>query len=152
MTKAKLLDLLEITKIETIRCFDLIPSDLEKKYGVGKWNVKQILNHLADAETVLYQRIRRVISIPNQTVYGFDQDAWEQKLNYIDFPLTINKNIYSSVRESIIYLVEKHYDIHKDNKFIHNETGIRTLKDEFEKVGLHNESHLKQIALALKPK
>jgi hypothetical protein len=32
----------------------------------------------------------------------------------------------------------------------HSQTGLRTLKDEFDKVAAHNENHLGQIATALR--
>jgi hypothetical protein len=34
-------------------------------------------------------------------------------------------------------------------EFVHSVTGVRTLKDEFDKVASHNEHHLGQIRLAL---
>jgi hypothetical protein len=36
---------------------------------------------------------------------------------------------------------------HKE--FIHSETGIKTLKEEFEKVAWYNNGHIEQIKLAL---
>lgn len=37
-----------------------------------------------------------------------------------------------------------------DTATVHSETGIRALRDEFDKVAEHNEHHLAQIELALK--
>ncbi|HEY7568150.1 MAG TPA: hypothetical protein VH762_11300 [Gemmatimonadaceae bacterium] len=33
--------------------------------------------------------------------------------------------------------------------WVHSETGVRTLKDEFDKVAAHNQKHLDQIRRAL---
>ena len=49
-----------------------------------------------------------------------------------------------------IYQARLHYDIDGHREFVHSETGIRTLKAEFDKVASHNEHHLEQIDLALK--
>ncbi len=138
------------TKERTLEFFELPDSDMGKTYGDGKWNIRQILNHLADVETVLYERIRRVISEPRPIIWAFDQDAWADKLRYNQFPLPINKEIYGSVRSSIIYLADEYYESFGGNEFVHSETGIRTLKDEFEKVAWHNQHHLNQIMKALK--
>lgn len=35
-----------------------------------------ILHHLADSETVLYERIRRILSEPRQVLWVFDPDAF----------------------------------------------------------------------------
>ena len=50
----------------------------------------------------------------------------------------------------IIDLVEAHYDLAGDRQYVHNETGLRTVMQEFDKVTLHNEHHLQQIRTALK--
>ena len=140
---------LKATKAQTLTFFDLSDADLSKQYAEGKWTVRQILNHLTDAETVLYERIRRVISKPNQVIWGFDQEAWADKLAYEKFPLAINKDIFSAVRTAVIYLAEEYYEVLGQNEFVHNETGKRTLQDEFDKVAQHNQGHIDQILKAL---
>ena len=141
---------LNTTRDQTLAYFDLPENELIKTYGSGKWSVREILNHLTDAETVLYERIRRTISKPNQVLWGFDPDAWASGLDYASFPVGLNKPIYKAVRESVIYLAEKYYEKLGHHEFVHNETGKRTLKDEFDKVAWHNAHHLEQIKKALR--
>jgi hypothetical protein len=43
----------------------------------------------------------------------------------------------------------RHYDGSDAVSFVHSETGLRTLKDEFDKVASHNRKHLGQIQKAL---
>jgi hypothetical protein len=140
---------LENTKAQTLKFFALGEGELNRSYEPGKWTVRYILHHLADAETVLYERIRRVISEPRPVLWAFDQDAWARELDYANLPLELSKHIYSSVREGIIHNVRSHYDGSDQLEFVHSETGVRTLKDEFEKVAGHNEHHLEQIRRAL---
>ncbi|MBT28031.1 MAG: metal-dependent hydrolase [Thalassobius sp.] len=144
-----LIETLKETKKQTLVYFDLDEESLNKTYGPGKWNVKQILHHLVDAETVLYDRLRRVISEPKQVIWGFDQDLWCKELDYNTLPLELSKNTYSAVRENVIFLVEKYYDSKGEKPFVHSETGIKTLKEEMEKIAWHNEHHLKHIIQAL---
>jgi hypothetical protein len=42
-----------------------------------------------------------------------------------------------------------HYETKGHLEFVHSVTGVRTLKQEFDKVASHNEHHLEQIRLAL---
>ncbi|WPP52671.1 DinB family protein [Catalinimonas niigatensis] len=142
--------LLEQTKQQTLSYYELPEEALHKTYGEGKWNIRQILVHLADAESVLYGRIRRVISEPRQVIWAFQQDAWAENLQYEQYPLALSKNVYAAVRDNIIYLTEKYYLSHGTKEFVHSETGVRTLKDEFDKVAHHNLNHLRQIEVALK--
>ena len=146
----QIIDTLESTRARTLEYFDLPDDRLALTYGPGKWSVRFVLHHLADAETVLFDRIRRVISEPRPVVWAFDQDAWAAGLDYADVPLDMSRRIYDAVRAGIIHYAERHYDHNGRREFVHSETGVRTLKDEFDKVVWHNEQHLAQIEAALR--
>lgn len=140
---------LERTRDQTLKCFALGDDQLARSYGPSKWAVRFILHHLADAETVLYDRIRRVVSEPKQVLWAFDQDAWAKGLDYTQAPLNLSCRIYEAVRAGVIYQARVHYEKNGHLEFVHSETGIRTLKEEFDKVASHNEHHLQQIETAL---
>lgn len=140
---------LEQTKTETLVFFELEEEDLDKSYAKGKWTIRYILHHLADTETVLFDRIRRIISEPRQVLWDFDQDAWVKNLDYDQRPLKLSKKIYSAVRDGLIYYIDPHYVKQGDLEYVHSVAGIRTLKGEFEKVASHNQHHLDQIREAL---
>jgi hypothetical protein len=141
---------LEAARDRTLQYFELSDEQLARSYAPGKWPVRFILHHLADAETVLFDRIRRAISEPRQVLWAFDQDSWARGLDYSRIPLDLSRRIYDSVRAGVIYQARQHYDKSGHLEFVHSETGIRTLKDEFDKVASHNEHHLAQIESALK--
>jgi len=140
---------LEATRDETLKCFTLGEQDLARTYAPGKWSIRFILHHLADSETVLYDRIRRVLSEPRQVLWVIDQDAWATGLDYSQVPLDLSRRVYESVRNAIIYYAGLHYDRHGHLEFVHSVTGVRTLKDELDKVASHNTHHLDQIRTAL---
>lgn len=140
---------LEQTRDETLDYFGLQPADLDKRYGPEKWTVRYILHHLADAETVLFDRIRRVISRPGQVIWAFDQGAWAEHLQYDKRPLEMSKQLYAATRAGVMYYAGLCYDNKGALEFIHSETGIRTLSDEIDKVIWHNQGHIEQIKQAL---
>jgi len=145
----EIIEQLERTQAETLKYFDLADADLEKNYGPGKWSIRYLLHHLADSETVFLYRIRRVISEPKQVIWVYDQDAWAQKLDYSRVPLELAKTLYLSSREGVKYYARLHYERSNDITFVHSETGLRTLKNEFDKVASHNQQHLNDIEKAL---
>jgi DinB family protein len=145
----QLIKQLEATRDETLKFFALAGDDLARTYAPGKWSVRFLLLHLADSETVLFDRIRRVLSEPRQVLWVFDQDAWANGLDYSQVPLDISRRVYESVRSAIIYYAGRYYEQKGHLEFVHSVTGVRTLKDEFEKVASHNEHHLEQIRTAL---
>ncbi len=144
-----LIERLEATRDETLLHFTLGAADLARTYAPGKWPVRFILHHLADSETVFYERIRRVLSEPRQVLWVVDQDAWAKRLDYAQVPLELSRHVYESVRNAIIYYAELHYERHGHLEFVHSVTGVRTLRDELDKVADHNAHHLSQIRTAL---
>ena len=70
-----------------------------------------------------------MLSEPRQVIWWYDEDAWSKALNYSDARL--------------------HYEKDGHLEFVHSMTGVRTLKDEFDKTASHNEHHLSQIRRAL---
>jgi DinB superfamily len=148
-TVGTLIGELERTRDETVEYFSLGDADLARTYGPGKWPVRFILHHLADSETVFLYRIRRVVSEPGQVIWVYDQDAWARGLDYGHLPLDMSKRLYEPTRAAIIYYVGAQYERNGDREFVHSTTGLRTLKDEFDKVASHNEHHLAQIRAAL---
>ena len=120
--------------------------------GVGENRsavIRQGLHHLADAETVLFDRIRRVLSEGRPIVWAFDQDAWAQSLDYQVRPLALSRDLYLASREGAMFYASQSYDTKGHLEWVHSETGVRTLKDEFDKVVWHNAKHLEQIGRAL---
>lgn len=140
---------LEATRDETLRYFALGHDDLARTYAPGKWSIRFILHHLSDAETVLYDRIRRILSEPRQVLWVFDQDAWARGLDYSQVPLDLSRRVYESVRNAVIYHSARHYETSGHLEFVHSVSGVRTLRDELDKVASHNAHHLSQIRAAL---
>jgi DinB family protein len=140
---------LESTRDETLTYYGLGDEELSRTYGPGKWSVRFLLHHLADSETVLFDRIRRVLSEPRQVLWVYDQDAWAKGLDYARVPLHLSRDVYRSVRSLVIYYAGVFYEEKGHLEFVHSVTGVRTLRDEFDKVAAHNEHHLSQIRAAL---
>jgi hypothetical protein len=57
--------------------------------------------------------------------------------------------VYDAVRAAVIYYADTYYAQKGHLEFVHSVTGVRTLKDEFDKVASHNQHHLEQIRRAL---
>ena len=146
----QIIDALNATRDETVPLFTLGDADLARTYAPGKWSVRYVLHHLADAETVLFERVRRVLSEGRRVIWAFDPDAWAGALDYSTRPLALSRDLYLSARAGVIHYAALHYDRDGHLEWIHSETGVRTLRDEFDKVASHNANHIAQIRTALK--
>lgn len=149
MSLASLVRDLERTRDETLKCFSLERRELARTYGPGKWSVRFILHHLADTESVFLDRIHRIVSEPRPVIAVMDQDAWAKGLDYSQIPLDIAAQVFASVRNAIVYHAGVHYERSGHLEWVHSVAGVRTLRDEFDKVAAHNENHLRQVRSAL---
>jgi hypothetical protein len=98
----ELIEQLERTRDETLSFYRLDEADLARTYAPGKWPIRFILLHLADSETVLYDRVRRILSEPRQVLWVYDQDAFARGLDYAQVPLDIYRDIYATKRSFIL--------------------------------------------------
>ncbi len=48
----------------------------ERKPAPGKWNLREIVTHIADCEIAYSWRYRQVYGSDNPTLQGFEQDRW----------------------------------------------------------------------------
>lgn len=71
----------------------LVSDKLEYRYAEGKWTIKEIINHLIDAERVFCYRAMRFARQDNATLLGFEENdyAVASKAN--------NRNLESLVEE-----------------------------------------------------
>ena len=145
----QLTEQLKATRDQTLEFFSLGEDDLARTYGPGKWPIRFILTHLADSETVFIDRLHRVLSEPRPVIWVMDQDAWAKGLEYSRVPIALSRGVYESVRNMIIHYADAYYEERGRFEFVHSTTGVRTLKDEFDKVAAHNAKHLDQIRTAL---
>jgi hypothetical protein len=140
---------LERTRDEVAGYFSLGDADLARTYAPGKWSVRYLLHHLTDSETVLAERLRRAISEPGVVILYYNEKLWADALDYSSRSLELAKPVFQSLRGTMIELARRHYERDGAREFVHSTAGLRTVKEEFDKVASHTEHHLAQIRQAL---
>ncbi|UOK41792.1 MULTISPECIES: DinB family protein [Flavobacterium] len=79
-----LLDELEISLYKTIKFVQDIPMDkFDYRYAEGKWTIKEILQHIIDAERVFAYRALRFSRSDETPLPGFDENKYADVVNPI---------------------------------------------------------------------
>jgi hypothetical protein len=111
----------------------------------GKWSVRQIIAHLADAELVGAHRFRQVIAEENPTLVAFDQDAWTSRLDYAKRKPKQSLETFRRIRA-------ENYELLKDlpadafeRSGNHTLNGRMTLRQLLDGYAGHTESHARQL-------
>jgi hypothetical protein len=107
--------------------------------------MQQILVHLSDSETVLLDRLRRLLSEKQPLLLAFDQDRWAKELFYPKRSLELARSQYIIARLCVIELA-KTLPIKADEKAgTHSEAGPMTFGKVLARVASHNAHHLEQL-------
>jgi hypothetical protein len=85
--------------------FEAPALDFEKTYAPGKWNVKQILAHIADCESISGWRFGRAVAEPGTSVEAFEQDPWADRLAYLERPVSLSRDVFLAARRLLIHHV-----------------------------------------------
>jgi hypothetical protein len=111
----------------------------------GKWTIRQILAHVADAELVGAHRLRQVIAEDNPLLIAFDQDAWTRNLDYARHQPTHSLETFRRIRIENHQLLRDVPAAAWDRTGNHSENGPMTLRRLLEGYTSHAESHARQI-------
>jgi len=87
-----------------------VPDDQLDRHVPGGWSPRQIIHHLADAETESAGRLRRLVAEPaGSPLLAFDEDAWARSdaLGYQSLPVTTSLEVIENLRTSSLAVLER---------------------------------------------
>jgi len=111
----------------------------------GKWTIRQIIAHLADAEIVLAHRFRQVIAEDEPTLIWFDQDAWAGNLDYARRKPKQSLEALRRTRAENHALLKALPESAYQRAGNHTRNGRMTLLELLERGSAHTERHAQQI-------
>jgi len=113
----------------------------------GKWSIRQILAHLADAELVGAHRFRQVLAEDSPTLIAFDQEAWARNLDYARPKPKQSLDTFRRQRGENYELLKNLPEGAYERAGNHSENGRMTLRQLLEGFAGHAESHARQMQL-----
>jgi hypothetical protein len=113
--------------------------------ATGKWSIRQIIAHLADAELVGGHRFRLVLAEENPLLTAFDQNAWADKLDYARRKPKQSLETFRRLRAENLELLKDVPESTYDRTGNHSINGSMTLRKIVEGYAGHAESHARQL-------
>lgn len=80
------------------------------RYADGKWSVKEVINHMMDAERVFAYRALTFSRNDSTELPGFDENSWAPQTNLVGRSLSNLLTEYSNLRASTIDLFRSFND------------------------------------------
>jgi hypothetical protein len=118
----------------------------EEDFGLtGKWTIRQIVAHLADAELVGAHRFRQVVAEDHPTLIAFDQDAWVRNLDYAHRKPKQSLETFRRIRAENHELLKSLPPEAFERAGNHSQNGRVTLAQMLDGYAQHAESHARQL-------
>jgi uncharacterized damage-inducible protein DinB len=76
------------------------------RYEAGKWSIKELVGHIADAERIFAYRALRFARNDKTELPGFDQDTFAASANFANLSLSAIIQEYEAVRRATILLLK----------------------------------------------
>jgi hypothetical protein len=111
----------------------------------GKWSIRQLMSHLADADLVAAHRFRQVIAEDNPTIVAFDQNKWAANLDYSRRKVKQSLETFRRLRAENYELLKALPESTYERAGNHTERGVLTLRQMLDGQAGHAESHARQL-------
>jgi len=119
------------------------PERVEQSPAPGKWSVREIISHLADAEVVFAFRLRQTLAEDHHVIQPFDQDVWAK--NYASYDVGSALAALAAVRAWNLALIRSVKPADLAKQVTHPERGTMTFQTIVETMAGHDRNHLRQL-------
>jgi hypothetical protein len=119
---------------------DAVPPD-------GGWTARQVVHHLADAETMSATRLRRLLAEDEPVIHAYPEELFAARLRY-DRPIASSLAVLEAVRASSAELLDLLDERDWARAGTHTEDGPYSVTTWLETYADHAEDHARQIAAA----
>ena len=140
------IDVLRQTPLALARVLDeRSAGQLSQPEAPGKWSMGEVLEHLADSETVWAYRLRMILAHDRPRLEGYDQDLWAQRLSYRDADPHEAVVRFSVLRGANLRLLERSSEEDLRRVSVHQERGEESLGHLIRLYAGHDLLHLRQL-------
>jgi DinB family protein len=129
-----------------MEAFDGISEDELDRAADGEWTPREIAHHLADAEMIGAERIRRLLSEPDAQIQGYDEKAFAHLA--MRRPIEPSLTAIQGARESTVQILERMTDEDWKRAGTHSERGPYTVEDWLTVFASHAHDHAAQVRRA----
>jgi uncharacterized damage-inducible protein DinB len=120
-------------------------SQLDTPTGPGKWSVRQLVHHIADANMNAFIRMKLIASEEKPILKPYDQDRWMAQADGKTGRIESSLSIIKGVNERWVLFLQSLPEASWSRAGIHLENGKVTIEDLLRLYSKHGETHTQQI-------
>jgi hypothetical protein len=131
---------------EVSRALEGFPSkDLSEHPVPGKWSAREIVQHLADSETISGHRLRKLLAEERPIIHRYDQEAYAVRLRYNERDLEPALEAFRAARATTAQILSHMSDTDWEREGWHTESGRYTAEAWLRIYAAHAHDHAAQI-------
>lgn len=123
----------------------LSESQLNTSIGEGKWTIRQIIHHIADANLNAYTRMKLIATEEKPILKPYNQDQWAVLADGKESQIEPSLTLINGLHKRWIHFLQSLPESSWVREGIHLERGKVTLHDVLKTYSNHGESHMQQI-------
>jgi hypothetical protein len=121
----------------------LTPEQEQARPGPGAWSIAELVAHMVDSDSVVIDRMKRVIAEDNPTLQAYDQDKWIARLDSQSMPVAEGVALFTANRAWMTRILRKCVESDFARSGMHTEDGPKTLATFLVGYISHLDYHLK---------
>jgi len=118
---------------------------LDMPTGPGKWSIRQLVHHIADANMNAFTRMKLIASEEKPILKPYDQDLWMAQADGKTGRVESSLSIIRGVNERWVIFLRSLPENAWSRVGIHLENGKVTIDDLLRLYSKHGETHTQQI-------
>ncbi len=123
----------------------LSDQQLDTPVGEGKWTIRQITHHIADANMNACTRMKLIVTEKKPILKPYNQDEWAILSDCASGPIESSLTLIKGLHERWALFLRSLPEPSWSREGIHLENGKVTLLDVLKLYSQHGESHMRQI-------
>lgn len=133
------------------RVAGLSEADLEKRYRIGGWTVRQVVHHVHDSHLQSYTRFKWALTEDKPVIKAYFEERWAELPDYRQVPIELSLRGLEALHARWAAFMRTMDDDSFRKSFVHPESGQEQfLFDRAAMYEWHGNHHLAHIDLALK--
>jgi hypothetical protein len=125
----------------------LTDAELDRRPAPGEWTAREVVHHLADAETRSAVRLRQLLAEDDPTIHAYDEELYARMLHY-DRPIDGSLALLRAVRASTAELLDRLTEADFARAGVHTESGPYSVDTWLELYAAHAHDHADQLRQA----
>jgi uncharacterized damage-inducible protein DinB len=120
-------------------------AQLDTPTGEGKWSIRQLVHHIADANMNAFIRMKLVASEEKPILKPYDQDRWMAQADGVSCPVESSLQLLNGLHPRWAMFLKSLPESAWTREGIHLENGKVTLEAILKLYSNHGETHLQHI-------